>query len=101
MSLLRHGPTALRIALVAAVASSALVLPAAGAAAVSTAYDALEAPLVRQINGTRAARGLPTLRVATRLTTAATRHASSMGSGGYFRHDFRTPGRRLDCSPFE
>jgi uncharacterized protein YkwD len=57
-----------------------------------TQYDTVEPRLVAQINQTRAARGLPRVRVTSRLVNAATRHANSMGAGGYFSHDLLTAG---------
>ena len=79
--------------LVLAAAAAALGAPAeASSAGRVTQYNALEPNLVAQINGVRAARGLARVRVTPRLTTAATRHANSMGAAGYFSHDLLTPG---------
>jgi uncharacterized protein YkwD len=74
----------------ALVAAAAFLVPAgqAGAAELS-AKDRVERALVVRINDVRADHGLPALRVASPLTSAATRHANSMGSRGYFRHELR------------
>jgi uncharacterized protein YkwD len=79
----------------AVVAACALALAApAGASSAGrvTQYNALEPGLVSQINQTRASRGLARVRATSRLVRAATRHANSMGTGGYFSHDLLTAG---------
>jgi uncharacterized protein YkwD len=68
----------------------ALAGPADASAARVTQFNAVEPGLVARINDTRAARGLPRLRVTSRLVSAATRHANSMGAAGYFSHDLQT-----------
>ncbi len=75
-----------------AVAACALAFagPAAGSSGRVMQYNSLEPAVVAKINETRAARGLARVRVAPRLLRAATRHANSMGTGGYFSHDLRT-----------
>jgi uncharacterized protein YkwD len=83
--------------LAAPVAVAACVLALAGPAGASSAgrvtqYNALEPGLVSKINQTRASRGLARLRVTARLVNAATRHANSMGTSGYFSHDLLTAG---------
>ena len=92
--------TAAKTALATIAATCALAFAPPSAAATTTAYDALEGPLVTKINQLRAGRGLPKLTVASRLTSAATRHASSMGRNGYFAHDLYTPLRAADWTPF-
>jgi uncharacterized protein YkwD len=62
--------------------------------------DAAEAVLVARINDVRAAHGLRRLDVSSRLTSAATRHANSMGSVGYFRHELYTPTRSVTWTPW-
>ena len=77
------------------IAACALVLagPAGASSAVRvTQYDALEPGLVAKINDERAARGIARVRVTSRLVNAATRHANSMGTAGYFSHDLLTRG---------
>jgi uncharacterized protein YkwD len=83
--------------LAAPVVVAACALALAGPAAASsvgrvTQYNSLEPAVVGKINDTRAARGLTRVRVAPRLLKAATRHANSMGAGGYFSHDLLTSG---------
>lgn len=56
------------------------------------ARDAREPSLIARINEVRQANGLGKLRAAQRLTSAATRHANSMGKAGYFRHELRHRG---------
>ena len=81
------------LALLVAACALALAGPAsARSAVVVTHYNAIEPPLVSKINQTRASRGLAKLRVNTRLMSAATRHATSMGASGYFSHDLLTAG---------
>jgi uncharacterized protein YkwD len=90
-------------ALAAAVVGLTLAAPATTAEASSrvlTARDAAEPGLVGRINDVRAAHGLHRLRVSTRLTSAATRHANSLATYAYFRHDLWTPKRVLDWTAF-
>ncbi|HYY32964.1 MAG TPA: CAP domain-containing protein [Gaiellaceae bacterium] len=77
-------------ALVVALMAGCLFGSAASAAAATiTPRDSLEPTLVTRINQVRAAHGLRVLRTASLLTSAATRHANSMGKLGYFRHELR------------
>jgi uncharacterized protein YkwD len=83
--------------LTAPVLVAACTLALAGPAGASSAgrvtqFNTLEPGLVAKINATRASRGLPRVRVTSRLVNAATRHANSMGAGGYFSHDLLTAG---------
>ena len=71
------------------VATALLAAPGQAAAATITPKDAIEPALVTRINHVRAAHGLPALRTASLLTSAATRHVNSMGKVGYFRHELR------------
>jgi uncharacterized protein YkwD len=71
-------------------ATAAFLVPTSPASAATiTAKDRVERALVARINNVRADHGLRALRVASPLTSAATRHANSMGSRGYFRHELR------------
>jgi uncharacterized protein YkwD len=86
------------VTLVAAVLVAACALAFAGSAGASSAvavtqYNALEPGLVAKINDTRASRGLARVRITARLANAATRHANSMGTAGYFSHDLLARGR--------
>ena len=92
--------TGAKAALAAIVATCGLAFAAPGSAATTAPYDALEGPLVTKINQLRAGRGLAKLTVAPRLTSAANRHANSMGNTGYFSHDLYTPLRAADWTPF-
>jgi uncharacterized protein YkwD len=78
--------------LVATLAISVLLSAGPAAAAEINPRNAQEPNLVSRINDIRAAHGLRRLRVAPRLTSAATRHANSMGKIGYFRHELRRNG---------
>jgi uncharacterized protein YkwD len=78
----------------------AFVGAAAAPAATVTSRDTLEAALVTRVNAVRSARGLPRLRVVSRLSKAAERHAGSMAGVSYFRHDLYTPTRRRAWTPF-
>jgi Cysteine-rich secretory protein family len=78
----------------------AFVGAAAAPAATVTSRDTLEAALVTRVNAVRSARGLPRLRVVSRLSKAAERHAGSMAGVSYFRHDLYTPTRRHVWTPF-
>lgn len=80
-----------RTILLAIVAAAAFLVPAGQATgATVTAKDRAERALIARINDVRADNGLPAVRVSSLLTSAATRHANSMGSRGYFRHELRT-----------
>lgn len=65
-----------------------------------TAVDSVEPVFVAEINRLRASRGLRKLSVNSLLTRAATRHAKSLGSVGYFRHELYTPKRSRAWTPF-
>jgi uncharacterized protein YkwD len=79
------------VAVAASLALVALAAPSsAGALAVSD-RDTLEASLVSRINSARVSRGLRPLTVASRLASAADRHARSMAAASYFRHELYTP----------
>jgi uncharacterized protein YkwD len=86
-------------------AASAILLallaaaPTAGAVAV-TDRNPLEASVVSRINAVRESHGLVPLRVVDRLGDAANRHARSMGSASYFRHELFTPQMSRDWTPF-
>jgi uncharacterized protein YkwD len=77
-----------------------LALPAQAHAASVTQRDAAESALVARINDVRASHGLRRLEVSNRLQSAATRHANSMGSVGYFRHELYTPTRSVTWTPW-
>jgi uncharacterized protein YkwD len=90
-----------RAALVGLVAVTfALSATSAPAATIVTARDAREAPLVARMNDVRAAHGLRALSAAPRLTEAATRHANSIASRGYFKHELYTPARSVNWTPY-
>src|SRR5215211_5561219 len=72
----------------------------ASAATIVTARDAMEPGLVERINDIRAAHGLRRLRVSGDLSGAAVKHANSMGSTGYFKHDLYTPSRTSTWTPY-
>ena len=81
----------------------ALVLSASPAAAgvpVLTRKDSAERALVTRINAVRRAHGLRPLRLVSPLSSAARRHASSMGRTGYFKHELHTPKRTSDWTAF-
>jgi uncharacterized protein YkwD len=78
----------------------ALSATSAQAATTVSARDSLEPPLVARINDVREARGLRPLSVAPRLMDAATRHANSMASVGYFKHELYTPSRATTWTGF-
>jgi uncharacterized protein YkwD len=82
-------PSVKVLTLVAAVVLALAVSAASASAATLSPRDEREPRLVKRINEVRAAHGLPALRVASVLTSAATRHVNSMGSRGYFRHELR------------
>lgn len=78
----------LAAAVVASLLVAALVAaPGVGAQTAVTDQDRLETALVKRVNAVRQARGLSKLRAAARLTRAADRHAASMATAGYFRHE--------------
>jgi uncharacterized protein YkwD len=81
--------------LVATLFATSTLLAWAGesGAATLTARNSVEPTLVARINDRRAAHGLRRLRVSSYLASAASRHANSMGSRGYFRHELRKRGR--------
>ena len=72
----------------------------ASAGTVVSARDAMEPGVVERINDIRAAHGLRRLRVAADLSRAAGKHANSMGSRGYFKHELYTPSRQTTWTPF-
>src|ERR687892_53234 len=71
----------------------------AAAGAVS-ARNSMEPTLVDRINDVRAAHGLRRLRVSSLLTSAATRHANSMGKVGYFKDELYTPSHSVMWTPY-
>lgn len=90
-----------RLALGTALATCVLAfLPAPASAAVLTHRDPMEKKLITRINDVRRAHSLRPLRSVTKLTKAATRHAGSMGSASYFRHELFTPSRPADWTAF-
>jgi uncharacterized protein YkwD len=77
-----------RVALLAGLAAvAALVLPGTARSAPATQLADLESALVAQVNDLREARGLRPLVVSRGLAAAAVRHASAMGSLGFFAHE--------------
>ena len=76
-----------------AIALAALLLAAPAGATTLSQHNAAEKRLVQRINHVRKAHGLKPLKVAARLTRAATRHSNSMGRVGYFRHELRHEGK--------
>src|SRR5215207_7975983 len=72
----------------------------ASAATIVSARDAMEPGLVERINDIRAANGLRRLRVAGDLSRAAAKHANSLGSKGYFKHELYTPSRKTTWTPY-
>jgi uncharacterized protein YkwD len=90
-----------RLALGTALVACVLAfLSGPASAAVVTHKDALEKALVTRINQVRKNHGLRPLRGVPRLTRAATRHAGSMASASYFRHELFTPARPIDWTAF-
>jgi len=75
-------------------------LTSTASAATLTHRDAVEKKLVARINDVRKNHGLRPLSGVPRLTKAATRHAGSMGSASYFRHELFTPSRPIDWTDF-
>jgi uncharacterized protein YkwD len=75
------------------VSAGLLALAAPASAATLRVETSLESAVVKRINAVRRNHGLRPLRVEGRLTSAADRHAGSMGRTGYFRHDLFTPRR--------
>lgn len=95
------GKLSTRAALVALVVLVfALSGTSASAATIVTARDAMEPRLVERINDLRASHGLRRLRVAGDLSRAAAKHANSLGSMGYFKHELYTPSRKTTWTPF-
>jgi uncharacterized protein YkwD len=84
-----EGSSYLKIVVAAIAMAWVMLLAGPAGAATITARDSVEPALVTRINHVRAAHGLPALRSASPLTSAATRHANSMGKLGYFRHELR------------
>jgi uncharacterized protein YkwD len=78
--------------MVATLAGALFALAGPAAAAEITPRDTIEPALVTRINQVRANHRLPALRVASPLTTAATKHVNNMARKGYFRHEFRRDG---------
>ena len=72
---------------------AALLLAAPAGARTVSQHDAAEKKLVHRVNHVRDNHGLEPMRVATRLTRAATRHSNSMAKVGYFRHELRHKGK--------
>jgi uncharacterized protein YkwD len=72
----------------------------ASAATIVSARDAMEPGLVERINDIRAAKGLRRLRIAGDLSRAAEKHANSLGSKGYFKHELYTPSRKTTWTPY-
>jgi uncharacterized protein YkwD len=72
----------------------------ASAATIVSARDAMEPGLVERINDIRAAHGLRRLSVAGDLSRAAAKHANSLGSKGYFKHELYTPSRTTTWTPY-
>jgi uncharacterized protein YkwD len=72
----------------------------ASAATIVSARDAMEPGLVERINNIRAAHGLRRLSVAGDLSRAAAKHANSLGSKGYFKHELYTPSRTTTWTPY-
>jgi len=75
------------------VSASLLALAAPAPAATVSGKASVESALVQRINAVRRSHGLRPLRVERGLTSAAERHAGSMGRAGYFRHELFTPRR--------
>jgi uncharacterized protein YkwD len=75
-----------------AIAFAALVFAAPAGATTVSQRNGAEKRLVHRINHVRENHGLKPMRVASRLTRAATRHSNSMAKVGYFRHDLRHNG---------
>jgi uncharacterized protein YkwD len=74
----------------AAVATAALLVPAAQAYAADVSVKGrTERKLVARINDVRANHGLSALSVSSLLSSGAARHANSMGERGYFRHELK------------
>ena len=72
----------------------------ATAATVVSAKDAMEPAVVERINDIRATHGLRRLTTASALSRAAVKHAKSMGSVGYFKHELYTPSRSVTWTPY-
>lgn len=84
----------MKLAALAAASLAAIVLAAptalagfrSGPTQVRT-HDALEAPLLAEINKVRSAHGLRPLEPSAELRSAADAHAAAMGEGDFFSHD--------------
>ena len=86
------------VALLAALAIALVQLSLAGTVARAATLDSGEADLLAQVNGFRAARGLPTLVVSDTLTAAAKWMATDLATNNYFSHtslDGRSPTQRM------
>ena len=79
------------MAVAASLALVALASPSFAPAVTINDRDTLEQSLVTRINTLRESHGLRRLTVASRLASAADRHASSMAAASYFRHELYTP----------
>jgi uncharacterized protein YkwD len=89
-----------KVCTAAAVALAVLALAPSAGAVMVTERNPLEPSIVERINSIRASHGLRALTVAKRLNDAADRHARSMGSSSYFRHELYTPRRNRAWTPF-
>jgi uncharacterized protein YkwD len=87
-------------ALAASLALAALASASPAAALSVGDRNTLEASVVDRVNAVRKAHGLRPLRVAPRLALAADRHANSMASASYFRHELYTPTRAANWTSF-
>jgi uncharacterized protein YkwD len=81
---MRFGAALLTLTTALVLAPAALAAPAGGTGV--TAQDAIERPIVAELNRVRAAHGLGPLRTVRPLRVAADAHAASMARGGYFSH---------------
>jgi uncharacterized protein YkwD len=96
-----HGAMGKRLALGTVLAACLLAfLSGPASAATLTHRDAVEKALVERMNDVRRNHGLQPLRGVPPLTKAATRHAASMGTADYFRHELFTPSRPVDWTAF-
>jgi uncharacterized protein YkwD len=77
----------------AAAACAFFALAGTAQAEIRTQNDSLEPGLVSRINHVRAENHLPALKLASLLTTAATKHANNLAIAGAFRHEFRKNGK--------
>jgi uncharacterized protein YkwD len=88
------------LTLLGALALLALIAPSAAPARTISDRDAVEESLVSRINSVRQGRGLRPLTVVSRLASAADRHAASMATASYFRHELYTPTASTGWTPF-